>query len=395
MPLPLVILNRHVQHRVLHGHLWIYATEVARVEGTPAPGDLVEVHDSVGSTVGWGFYNAASKIVIRLLTRHAQAIDPAFFKSRLEAALRYRDQVMPGRQARRLVNSESDLLPGLIVDQYGDVLVIQTTTLGMDRLLTLWVDLLRELCSPRAILERNDVPIRTYEGLEQRVGLLFGEKAEVSRMRIGQLDFPCDPYDAHKTGAYLDQQCNWEQVATMVRPGMRVLDAFCHVGGFGLHALKAGAAQAVFLDSAEAALVGARQAAAWAGFQDRCVFHQDNAFSFLKNAEFAGEQFDLIILDPPSFTRSRAAVENALRGYKEIHLRALKMLRPGGRLATFTCSHHVDAPTFFAMTVDAAADVHRLLRRDAILTASPDHPVVTAIAESEYLKGLILTILDG
>jgi 23S rRNA (cytosine1962-C5)-methyltransferase len=395
MPLPAVILNRHVPHRILHGHLWVYATEVTRMEGTPAPGDLVEVRDGAGTALGWGFYNAASKIVVRLLTRTACAIDPDFFKARLQQAIRYRERVLPGRPARRLVNSEGDLLPGLIVDQYGDVLVVQATTAGMDRLLPMWVDLLLEACHPRAILERNDVPVRAFEGLPLRVGVLHGVQPALQRLTIGALAFPCDPTDAHKTGVYLDQQCNWEAVAAYAAPGARVLDAFCHLGGFGLHALRAGAGHAVLLDSSAQALAGARQAAEWAGQQERITCVEDNAFGYLKSSDGAGERFDLIILDPPTFTRTRAAVAQAMRGYKEIHLRALKMLRPGGVLATFSCSHHITSQGFLEMITDAAGDARRALRRERLLGASPDHPVLAAIPETEYLKGAVFTVLDG
>jgi 23S rRNA (cytosine1962-C5)-methyltransferase len=392
---PILHLNRHVPHRTLHGHLWVYATEVARLEGVAMPGDLVEVRDPGGNSIGWGFYSPSSKIVVRLLTRRARAIDPAFFKERLQQAIGHRERILPGRPARRLVNSEGDLLPGLTVDQYGDVLVVQTTTTGMDRLLPMWTELLLETCRPRTIIERNDVPVRSFEGLPARTGVLHGPPVQALRLRIGSLDFPCDPNDAHKTGVYLDQQSSWEVVAGMVRPGMRVLDAFCHLGGFGLHALAAGATEAVLLDSSAASLGGARQAAEWAGSAARIRCVEDNAFGYLKGADGANERFDLIVLDPPTFTRTRAAVPQALRGYKEIHLRALKMLAPGGILATFSCSHHITSEAFLDMVADAAGDAHRTLRRERMLGASPDHPVLVAVPESEYLKGAVFSVLDG
>jgi 23S rRNA (cytosine1962-C5)-methyltransferase len=373
----------------------VYATEVMRLEGTANPGDLVEVRDGGGTAQGWGFYNANSKIVVRLLTRTPCAIDPEFFRARLTQAIAYRDRVLPGRPARRLVNSEGDLLPGLIVDQYGDVLVVQTTTVGMDRLLQMWIELLVEACHPKTIIERNDIPIRSFEGLPSRVGVIHGDPVAAVRLKIGSVAFPWDPADAHKTGIYLDQQRNWEQVAAFVTPGARVLDAFCHLGGFGLHALGAGAGHAVLLDSSAQALVGAKQAAEWAGYSERITTVEDNAFGYLKSSDSAGERFDLIILDPPTFTRTRATVDQAMRGYKEIHLRALKMLRPGGVLATFSCSHHITSQGFLEMITDAAADARRTVRREALLGASPDHPVLVAVPETEYLKGAIVTVLAG
>ncbi len=395
MATPVLHLNRHVPHRTLHGHVWVYATEVARLEGAAEPGDLVEVRDPGGHALGRGFYSPSSKIVVRLLSRRAGALDQDFFRTRLQQALAHRERVLPGRPARRLVNSEGDLLPGLIVDQYGEVLVVQTTTVGMDRLLPMWRDLLCELLHPRTILERNDLTVRAFEGLPERTGVLHGEPVSALRLRLGALDFPCDPHDAHKTGVYLDQQCNWEAVAALVRPGMRVLDAFCHLGGFGLHALAAGAGEAVLLDSSAAGLAGARQAAEWAGSAARVRLVEDNAFGYLKGADGAGERFDLVVLDPPSFTRTRDTVPQAMRGYKEIHLRALKMLAPGGVLATFSCSHHIAVQGFLAMVADAAGDAKRTLRREGLLSASPDHPVLVGVPESEYLKGAVFTVLEG
>lgn len=389
-----VFLNRKVTHRLLNGHLWVYATEIDRIEGRPASGDVVAVRDEFGRPLAWGFFNSTSKIAVRVLTRQEREIDTAFLRERLQTALAHRERVLPGRPARRLVSSEGDLLPGLIVDQYGDTLVVQCTTAGIDRRLTEIVTLLQELLNPRVVIERNDLAVRGHEGLPHRRGVLVGEHKGPLRVRVGQTDFPCDPLDPHKTGLYLDQQVNWEQVATFVRPGMRVLDVFSHLGGFGLHALQAGAAHALAIDTAADSIAGAAHAADWAGFSERFETRCDNAFDVLNELDTAGARYDLIILDPPSFTRTRATVEGALRGYKEIHLRALRMLAPGGVLATYTCSHHINAPVFQEMINDAAQDVGRTLRREATHAASPDHPVLTAVPESEYLKGFVLRVLD-
>ena len=394
MSTPAVVLNRKVTHRLLNGHLWVYATEIDRIEGRPASGDVVAVRDETGRSLAWGFFNSTSKITVRVLTRQEREIDTAFLRERLQTAIAHRERVLPGRPARRLVSSEGDLLPGLIVDQYGDTLVVQCTTAGIDRRLTEIVTLLQELLSPRVVIERNDLAVRGHEGLPHRRGVLIGEHKGPLRVRVGQADFPCDPLDPHKTGLYLDQQVNWEQVATFVRPGMRVLDVFSHLGGFGLHALQAGAAHALAIDTAADSIAGAAQAADWAGFGERFETRCDNAFDVLNELDTAGARYDLIILDPPSFTRTRATVDGALRGYKEIHLRALRMLAPGGVLATYTCSHHISAPVFQDMINDAAQDVGRTLRREGTYGASPDHPVLTAVPESEYLKGFVLRVLD-
>jgi 23S rRNA (cytosine1962-C5)-methyltransferase len=390
-----VVLNRTVPHRVLHGHLWVYASEIERVEGRPVAGDVVAVKDGAGRALAWGFYNPQSKIAVRVLTRQERVIDAAFLRERLAAAIAHRDRVLPGRPARRLVGSEGDLLPGLIVDQYGETLVVQCTTAGIDRRLGEIVMLLQELVSPRVVIERNDLSVRGYEGLPQRRGVLVGEHRGPLRVHVGGADFPCDPLDPHKTGLYLDQQVNWLEVAAHVRPGAKVLDVCCHLGGFGIHAALAGAGEVLAIDTAEGSIAGARQAAGWAGVDGRFHTRCANAFDMLKEFDAANARYDVIILDPPSFTRTRAAIEGALRGYKEIHLRALRMLAPGGVLATYSCSHHISGPLFQGMVNDAAADAHRTLRREAVQGASPDHPVIAAVPESEYLKGFVFRVLDA
>lgn len=392
--LPVVTLLRSVPHRLFRGHQWVYGSEIHRVHGTPADGDVVEVRDEDGHPLAIGFYNSRSKITVRVLSRVPVAIDAAFFRARLVRAIAHREAVLPGRPARRLVSSEADLLPGLIVDQYGDVLSVQATSAGMDARLPLLTDLLVELLAPTTILERDDLPVRALEGLPQRRGVLRGPPPAAARMRVGAVEFPWNPLDAHKTGVYLDQQENWAAVARFVRPGDRVLDAFCHLGGFGLHALAAGAGRVVALDSAADAIDGAHQAAEWAGCADRLETHLGNAFDWLRAADEAGERFQVVVLDPPSFTRTKVAVAGALRGYKEIHLRALRMLGPGGVLATFSCSHHVSGPAFLEMVVEAAADAGRSLRLEAVLGASPDHPVLPGVPETEYLKGFVLRVVE-
>ncbi len=395
MSTPAVVLNRKVTHRLLTGHLWVYSSEIERVEGAPVTGDVIAVRDGSGRTLAWGFYNSTSKITVRVLSRQERSFDEAFFRSRIADAIAYRDQVLPGHPARRLVSSEGDLLPGLIVDQYGDTVVVQCTTAGIDRRLTMIVGILQELVHPRVVIERNDLSVRGYEGLPHRRGVLVGDHTGPLRVRVGDVDFPCDPLDPHKTGLYLDQQVSWRQVASLVRPGMRVLDVFCHLGGFGVHAAKAGAGEVLAIDSAADSISGATQTAAWADVSERFATRCGNAFDVLKEFDSAGARYDLIVLDPPSFTRTRDAVEGAMRGYKEIHLRALRMLSPGGVLATFSCSHHISAHAFGEMVIDAAADAGRTLRREAIYGASPDHPVLAAVPESEYLKGFAYRVLDG
>jgi len=391
---PVLTLNRQ-RHRSLSGHLWIYRNEIDSVADGAVPGDVVEVRDARGTAVGLGYWNPASQITVRLLSRDAATvIDIAFWRTRLRAAIALRERVLsPAWPARRLVNSESDLLPGLIVDCYGDHVVFQLTTLGMDRWRDLWIDLLRSELQPAALVERSDMAVRTLEGVPMRAGYVHGSGDGAVTCRVNGATFAFNLLDPHKTGFYLDQQANYGLCARHVRAGARVLDAFCHLGGFAIHAALAGAGEVIAVDQAAESIAGARAAAALSGCPT-IDFRCGNAFDVLKSAERSGERFDLIVLDPPTFTRTRAAVPGALRGYKEIHLRALRMLPPGGRLATFSCSHHVDAALFLETIVDAAADAGVLIRLEERLGASADHPVLPAVPETEYLKGFVFSVVE-
>jgi 23S rRNA (cytosine1962-C5)-methyltransferase len=386
-------LNRRVTHRILSGHVWVYSTEIERVSGAAKAGDVVAVRDHTGRFLGQGIYNPASKIAVRIISWQEKPLAEDFIFQRVRAAIAYRNHVLPGRPARRLVNSEADQLPGLIVDHYDDVVVVQCTTAGMDQRLPVIIDALVQLLQPRAIIERNDITVRDYEGLPQRVGVIHGQFSGSLRVRVGDADFACDPLNPHKTGLYLDQQMSWLQVAKLVKPGAKCMDAFCHLGGFGVHALRAGAGHVVAIDSASESIRGTEQTMAWAGFADKYSTICDNAFDILKAQDARAERYDLIVLDPPSFTRSKNTVEGAMRGYKEIHLRALRMLDVGGVLATFSCSHHISATEFETMIVDAASDAKKIIRREAIYSASPDHPVLPAVPETEYLKGFAYSVI--
>ena len=394
MTVPVLQLAPHQTHRCLAGHPWVFRSEFAAIPELEN-GCAVVVHDERNRPLGTGLYSAKSQIAVRLLARGVVTVDADLLRARLRAALAFREERMAGRPARRLVSSEGDLLPGLIVDQYGDRLVLQTTTAGFAARQELVVGLLDELLHPLQIVERNDLPVRELEGLERRSGVLRGPPETRTTVRIGRVDVELDLSDQHKTGAYLDQQVAHEQAMAWVRPGERVLDLCCHLGGFALHALLAGAREAVAIDQAEASVRGAEACARRMGVAARLVTVHDDAFAWLKSTEAKRETFDLVVLDPPSFTRNRAGVAAALRGYRDLHLRALRRLQTGGRLLTFCCSHHVSRDDFLGSLLAAAGEARRTLRLDAYLGAAPDHPVLPGVPETEYLKGFALTVIDG
>lgn len=423
-PLSTVILRPGEAERVLAGHPWIYQGAISRLTQPAADGALVQVKDHRQRFLGIGFYNSHSKINVRVIAPERVEVDQAFFEERFRAALAVRQRHMPDATSFRVVNAEGDLLSGLTVDKYEDVLVLQTSALGMDCRKPTIVAALGAVLSPRAIVERSEMASRKFEGLPEASGLLSGTipatppsgvsegdqeiespaPGEAPRsnslvwVKLNRLRFEVDLLGGHKTGLYLDQQVNYRLVAEMVQGG-QVLDCFCFLGGFALHAAQAGAAHVHAIDQSSEAIAAASRHAAVNGVAEKCSFETANVFDWLKARTTVGPHeklippFDVIVLDPPSFTRNRAAVPDALRGYKEIHLRALKLLKPGGTLATFCCSHHVSGQMFQGVILEAAFDAHRLLRRTAIFTQAPDHPVLPAIPETEYLKGYAFEVV--
>jgi 23S rRNA (cytosine1962-C5)-methyltransferase len=400
-PLSTVLLKPGEADRVLAGHPWIYHGSIIRLTQPAADGDLVQVKDHRQRLLGVGFYNSKSKINVRMIAPERVEVDQAFFEERIRAALAVRRRHLPQASSFRVVNSESDLLSGLIVDKYEDVLVVQTSALGMDRRKADIVAALQSIFSPRAIVERNEVASRKFEGLPDASGVLAGSLEGEIVVKLNGLQFQANLLSGHKTGLYLDQQMNYQRVSEFVPmlPGAQVLDCFSFLGGFGLHAARAGSSNVHMLDQSAEVIEASKRNAQLNGLTEKCSFEAVNVFDWLK-AQTAAKpnekvipRFDLIILDPPSFTRNRAAVPDALRGYKEIHLRALKLLKPGGVLATFCCSHHVNAELFQEVILAAAYDAHRLLRRVAVYGQSSDHPVIPAIAETEYLKGFAFEIV--
>jgi len=396
--LPAVLLKPGEADRIVAGHPWIYHSEILRLTAPPADGELVQVKDHRQRLLGVGFFNSKSKINVRLLSPERIEVNEAFFSERIRAALTVRQRYLPRATSFRVVNAESDFLSGLIVDKYEDVLVVQISSLGMDLRKTQIVAALQKIFSPRAILERSDIASRKFEGLTEANGVLTGESSGPVSVDLNGLKFETDLVGGHKTGLYLDQQVNYQAVASFAN-GAQVLDCFSFLGGFALHAARAGAAHVHLLDQSAEAVAASQRNAAANGLADKCSFDTLNVFDWLKAQtavkphEKVIPRFDLIVLDPPSFTRNRASVPDALRGYKEIHLRALKLLRPGGTLATFCCSHHVDATTFQDVILSAAYDTRRILRRVAAYSQSPDHPIIPMIPETEYLKGFAFEVV--
>ncbi|MGO8763824.1 MAG: class I SAM-dependent rRNA methyltransferase [Limisphaerales bacterium] len=396
--LPTILLKPGEADRIVAGHPWVYANEIQRVIQPPPDGGLVQVKDSRQRLLGAGFFNSKSKIAVRVLSPDRIEANEQFFEERLRASLALRERLLPAASSFRVANAESDFLSGLIVDKYEDVLVVQISSLGMEQRIRQIVAALQKIFSPRAILERGDIASRKFEGLAQVNGILAGQLEGPLCVTLNGLNFETDLFRGHKTGMYLDQQANYQAVSLFARGG-QVLDCFSFLGGFGLHAARAGAAQVHLLDQSEEAVEASMRNAAANGLAEKCsaeavnVFDWFNANTAVKPHERVIPRFDLIILDPPSFTRNRDSVPDALRGYKEIHLRALKLLKPGGVLATFCCSHHITADWFQDSLLSAAYDTRRILRRLATYSQSPDHPVIPMIPETEYLKGFAFEVV--
>jgi 23S rRNA (cytosine1962-C5)-methyltransferase len=392
-----VVLKRNRAKPVLQRHPWIYSGAIERVEGDPVDGDVVDVRDAGNNWLARGYYNAQSQIVVRLLTwQQDEQIDADFWRRRLEHAIAARQALAddPATDAYRLAHAESDYLPGLIVDCYGDWLVMQFLTLGVERrrdeLVSLLVDLVDGV---RGICERSDVDVREREGLEQRTGLLWGQEPpeEIEVVENGRR-FLVDVRQGHKTGFYLDQRENRARLPAFCA-GAEVLDAFSYVGGFGVYAAAGGAKTVTLVDSSAPALELARRNLALNGFEGatvECV--EGNVFSVLRGYRAQERQFDVVVLDPPKLAHSGREVERAARAYKDVNLLAFQLLRPGGVLFTFSCSGAVSADLFQKIVFGAALDAGRDAQIIGYLAQGSDHPVALTFPEGAYLKGLICRV---
>jgi 23S rRNA (cytosine1962-C5)-methyltransferase len=392
--LPTIHLQPGKDKPVRQRHLWIFSGAIAGVEGSPAPGALVEVADAHGAWLARGYYNPRSQIVVRVLTwDRDEPIDAGFWRRRLAAAVDARAGLAadPGTTAYRLVYAESDSLPGLIVDRYDDWLAVQFLTLGVEVHRAVLLELLVEIVGPRGIVDRSDVTVRRQEGLPPRREVAWGQPppADLCILEHGHR-FQVDVLGGQKTGFYLDQRENRRRVAAYAA-GRRVLNAFSFTGAFGVYALAAGAPHITNLDSSYEALVGAEAALRLNGFDPdgQAEGIAGDVFQVLRVFRDEGRQFDLVILDPPKFAHSKAELSGATRGYKDINLLGLSLLTPGGILATFSCSGLVTADLFQKIVFGASLDAARDVRVIARLGQGPDHPILLSFPEGEYLKGLL------
>lgn len=385
-------LKKKIGDRIINGHPWIFGNELGDQEGDCEAGDIVEVYSSNGSFIGKGYVNPASQIRIRLLTRYKnETIDEFFFYNRIKAAWEYRKQIGYVENCR-LIFGEADELPALIIDKFNDYFVIQTLSLGIEKWKTAIVDALQKIFSPKGIYERNDVPVRELEGMAQQKGFLSAPFNTNIIINENGLKFHVDIENGQKTGYFLDQQDNRRAIQHIVS-GADVLEAFCYTGTFSLHAAHYGAKSTLGLDISGFAVETARRNAILNGYENISKFDCVNAFDVLKKWVTEGKRYDLVMLDPPAFTKSRENIDKAVTGYKEINLRGMKLTKPGGFLVTASCTNLV-SPDLFLKTIEAAAkDAKRKLRQVIWQTQSADHPILWHVPSTQYLKFLVVQVL--
>lgn len=385
-------LRKKAGDRVANGHPWIFANELGDSEGTGNAGDIVEVYSYNGSFIGKGYINPASQIRIRLLTRNKEEqINDEFFYNRIADAWEYRKQIGYVENCR-LIFGEADSLPALIIDKFNDYFVIQTLALGMDIWKPAIVSALQKIFNPKGIYERNDVPVRELEGLPQQKGFLSAPFDTSIIINENGLKFHVDIENGQKTGYFLDQQDNRRAIQHVVK-GADVLEAFCYTGTFSLHAAHYGAKKVLGLDISENAVKVATRNAELNGYRDICKFEAVNAFDVLKIWAKEGKKYDVVMLDPPAFTKSRENIQKAITGYKEINLRGMKLTKPGGFLVTASCTNLVP-PDLFLKTIEMAAkDARRTIRQVTWQTQASDHPILWNVPTTQYLKFLIVQVI--
>ena len=379
------------------GGMWIYDNEIDTFSDGVTDGGLVELHDFDGYFMGIGFVNRKSKITVRMLSRHEKNIDEKFIEQRVRDAVDYRIKTVDTSSCR-LIFGEADFLPGIVIDKFSDVLVVESLALGIDRLKPLIIEKLKQVLAEydmpvRGVYERSDAKVRLLEGMERFKGFIgeeFDTKVEIVENGV---KYYVDVQDGQKTGFFLDQKYNRRAIGNLCK-GAKVLDCFTHTGSFALNAGISGAASVLGVDASELAVNQARENAKLNGLEDIVHFQCADVFDLLPELEKKGEKFDVVILDPPAFTKSRNSIKNAVKGYREINHRGMKLVKDGGFLATCSCSHFMD-PELFTKTIgEAARNVHKRLRQIEYRTQSPDHPILWAADESLYLKFYIFQVVD-
>lgn len=386
-----VTLKKKIAPRIANGHPWIFANEVQGITGPVEAGDTVTVETHDGKYVGSGYINPKSQIIVRLLSRDPkEKIDAAFFHDRIAQAWAYRQHIGYTENCR-LIFGEADYLPALIIDKFNDYFVFQTLSLGMDKWKPAIIDALHKIFKPRGVYERNDVPVRELEGLAQVKGPVGASFDPNIVIHENGLRFHVDLENGQKTGYFLDQQDNRREIRSIVK-GADVLEAFCYTGTFGVHAAHYGAKSVLGLDISETAVAQARRNAELNGLQDICRWEAMNAFDVLKQWGKEGKSYDVVMLDPPAFTKSRENIQKAITGYKEINLRGMKLVKPGGFLVTSSCTNLVHPDLFLEIIQLAAKDARRKLRQVTFKAQSADHPIIWGLENTEYLKFLIVQV---
>ena len=399
MPNAVGTLKKGAGRTLKEGGPWIYDNEIESIMGRFTDGDIVLVHDFDGYPLGRGFINRNSKLTVRMMTRNRDTeVDESFIRMRVKNAWEYRKKVMDDISSCRVIFGEADFLPGLVVDKFADVLVVESLALGIDRFKEMIIDILKELMEAdgihiRGVYERSDAKVREQEGMERYKGFIgapFDTKVEIVENGVR---YYVDVKDGQKTGFFLDQKYNRRAAAKLCK-GARVLDCFTHTGSFALNAGMAGAEHVTGVDASELGVAQARENAALNGLEDRVEFICEDVFDLLPRLEKQGEKFDVVILDPPAFTKSRSSIKKAVKGYREINLRGMKLVKDGGYLATCSCSHFMDYELFTQTIGQAARNVHKRLRQVEFRTQSPDHPILWGAGDSYYLKFYIFQVCD-
>lgn len=379
--------------RVTGGHLWIFSNEIVEGLKNYRPGSLVKVFGRDKSFYGIGYINPHSLIAVRLLSRVDETIDIDFFRQKIQNALSYRRRFLRDLTAYRLIYSEGDLLPGVIVDIYGTIAVVQILTLGMENLKGLLIDAIKELINPEVIVLRNDSPVRELEGLQLYKEVVKGKINCPVRMKELGIILAIDPLQGQKTGAFLDQRFNRAEFSSLITKGSRGLDLFCYTGSWGLHALKSGASEVTFVDSSKSALQLVESNWHLNGSKGRAEFVRADVFEFLKQQSHRGLYYDFIVLDPPAFVKGKTHLKEGIKAYVELNSLSMGLLKKGGIIASSSCSHHISRSQFFEILQRAARQQGRLLRMLAYRTQPIDHPVLINVPETEYLKCVFAEVL--